>query len=77
MMDDAQCTMLKQHGSGGMSVVCIDSTHGTNAYNFHLTTVMVLDSNRQGFPAAFLYSNRLAEDTFQVFFRSSGQDRES
>lgn len=69
MMDGVQCTMLKNHGNGDMSVVCLDSTHGTDAYDFHLTTVMVLDSNRQGFPAAFLYSNKLTEETFSVFFR--------
>jgi hypothetical protein len=31
---------------------------------------MVLDNNRQGFPAAFLYSNRITEETFKVFFQS-------
>jgi len=46
MMDDAQRTMLENCGSGDMSVVCIYATHGTNAYDFHLTTVMVLDSKR-------------------------------
>ena len=42
-----------------MSVICIDSTHGTNSYDFLLTTVMVLDSNRQGFPAVFILDDFL------------------
>ena len=70
MMDDAQCDMLQRYGSGEMSVICVDSTHGTNGYDFHLTTVMVLDSNRQGFPVAFLYSNRETEQIFKLFFES-------
>ena len=32
LMNDAQCQMLQQYGSGDLSVVCIDSTHGTNYY---------------------------------------------
>jgi hypothetical protein len=68
IMDDAQSQMLVTYGSGDMSVICVDSTHGTNAYDFHLTTIMVLDSNRQGFPAAFLYSNKLTEETFYLWF---------
>src|SRR6218665_839283 len=70
MMDIAQCQMLQNHGNGSMSVICIDSTHGTNSYDFLLTTVMVLDSNRQGFPAVFLYSNRTTEETFQLLFQA-------
>ena len=67
-MDEGQCRMLKEYGGGERSVVCIDSTYGSKAYDFHLTTVMVLDGNRQGFPVAFLYSNRLTEATFCLFF---------
>src|SRR6218665_2348093 len=70
MMDGAQCQMLQNQGNGQMSVICIDSTHGTNSYDFLLTTVMVLDSNRQGFPAVFLYSNRTTEETFQLLFQA-------
>ena len=68
-MNEAQCNMLQQYGTGPDSVVCIDSTHGTNSYNFHLTTLMVLDINRQGFPVAFLYSKKLTEPTFGLFFQ--------
>ena len=60
--------MLLKYGVGNKSVVCVDSTHGTNAYDIHLSTLMVLDSSRQGYPVAFLFSSRETEDTFQVFF---------
>lgn len=52
IMNPAQIQMLKQYGQ---DVICMDGTHGTNAYNFELTTVLVLDDLRQGFPCAFFY----------------------
>jgi len=70
LMDSAQCEMLVKYGSGPMSVICCDSTHGTNGYDFSLTTVMVLDDNRQGFPVAFLYSTKITEETFMIMFEA-------
>jgi MULE transposase domain len=70
MMDSAQCSLLKMYGNGDMSVVCTDSTHGTNGYEFLLITLMVLDNNRQGFPVAFLVSNRETENVLSLFFHS-------
>ena len=32
----------------GANVICIDSTHGTNAYNFKLVTMMVVDDFGEG-----------------------------
>ena len=61
--------MLKLSGNGEMGVICTDSTHGTNSYDFHLSTIMVLDSHRQGFPMAFLYSNKQTE-VFKLFFEA-------
>ena len=69
-MDEYQCEMLRLYGTGNMSVVCVDSTHGTNGYDFHLTTVMVLDSNRQGLPVAFLFSTKETEEVLELFFRA-------
>ena len=51
-----------------MREVAIDSTHGTNAYNFQLTTVMVIDDHGEGYPAAFCYSNRVDEVAMALFF---------
>ena len=51
--------MLKTNRNAEISVVCTDSTHGTNSYDFHLSIVMVLDSQRQGFPFVFPDSDNL------------------
>ena len=45
----------------GRNVICTDSTHGTNAYQFLLIPVMVLDDYRKGIPVAWAISNK--EDT--------------
>lgn len=39
----AQLSMFNRYGS---NIIAIDSTHGTNDYNFQLTTIMVVDENR-------------------------------
>ena len=38
--------------------VCRDSTHGTNAYEFILTTLLVRDEFGQGFPVGWCLSNQ-------------------
>ena len=49
--------------------VAIDATHGTTAYDFLLTTLMIIDEHGQGFPVAWCLSNH--EDFIQmcIFFR--------
>lgn len=54
-MNEAQKEMLRKYGQ---DAVCIDGTHGLNKYNFELITLLVLDNLRQGFPCAFLITNR-------------------
>lgn len=65
IMTSSQQEMLKKFGS---DVICIDSTHGTNSYNFMLTTVLVLDELRQGFPCAFFVSNKTNTNALTMFF---------
>jgi hypothetical protein len=65
IMNDAQLETLKKNGS---DCICIDSTHGLNAYNFELTTLMVLDELRQGFPCLFVFSNRSDNVVFKIVF---------
>lgn len=36
-----QASMLKKFGHGG--IVCVDSTHATNAYHFPLVTIVIVD----------------------------------
>ena len=38
--------------------VCIDSTHGTNMYDFNLITVLVIDGFGEGIPVAWAIANR-------------------
>ena len=47
--------------------VALDSTHGTNAYAYQLTTMMVIDEHGEGFPAAFCFSNRVDESAMRIF----------
>lgn len=49
--------------------ICIDETHGLNSYNFELTTLLVLDEMREGFPCSFLFSNRSDENIMRIFFK--------
>ena len=42
----------------GSEVVCMDSTHGTNVYDFYLVTILVLDDYGEGVPVAWLITNR-------------------
>ncbi|GFQ95769.1 c2H2-type domain-containing protein [Trichonephila clavata] len=42
----------------GKEIVCVDSTHGTDSYNFKLITVLVVDDFGEGFPVAWCISNQ-------------------
>lgn len=65
IMNHYQKSMLEKFGS---DVICIDLAHGMNAYNFNLTTIMVLDDMREGFPCSFMISNRIDKKIFRIFF---------
>ena len=51
-------------------LVCVDTTHGTTAYDFQLITVLVIDDYDEGIPVGWLISNRESADVLRVFFRS-------
>lgn len=57
--------MLEKYGN---DVICIDETHGMNSYHFNLTTLLVLDDMREGFPCAFMISNRIDEGVLTIFY---------
>ncbi len=43
----------------GSNVICMDTTHGTNSYDFSLTFILVVDEFGEGIPVGWmLYSNR-------------------
>ncbi|KAF6213970.1 hypothetical protein GE061_011699 [Apolygus lucorum] len=60
-----QLDMLKRFGS---KCISIDGTHELNAYGFELTTILVLDDLNEGYPGAFLISNRSDGQAMQLFF---------
>ena len=61
-----QAIMMKNQCNG--RVVCIDSTHGTNAYDFHLITIVIVDEFGEGFPVAWCISNREDQILLTNFF---------
>ncbi|CAI6357426.1 unnamed protein product [Macrosiphum euphorbiae] len=65
ILTETQKEVLKKFGSGKL---CIDSTHGTNQYNFNLTTIVVIDEFGEGYPAAFCISTKIDERHMTFFF---------
>ena len=62
-----QAEILKRFSS---DIICVDSTHGTNGYNFSLITVMVIDEYGEGFPMAWCISNREDHPLLLIFYTS-------
>ncbi|GFT91592.1 uncharacterized protein NPIL_376591 [Nephila pilipes] len=65
IMTEAQGEILKKFSS---DCICIDGTHGVNGYGFELVTLLTIDDLRQGFPCAFLISNRCDQPVLSIFF---------
>ncbi|KAF0707929.1 Transporter [Aphis craccivora] len=66
LMDPSQMHMLKQFGNG--KIVCIDGTHGLNAYDFELVTLLVVDDFDSGFPCCFMFTNLKDTKIYTVMF---------
>ena len=52
----------------GDDCICVDGTHGLNGYGFELHTILVLDDLREGYPSAFLISNKNNTEVMKIFF---------
>jgi len=65
LMNDVQVHMLQKYGHHRVN--CMDSTHGINAYDFQLTTLLVIDDYGEGFPVAFCISNKIDSLAMEVF----------
>jgi len=65
-MSKSQEHMLSTYGS---DIICMDGTHGTNAYGIELSSLVVLDDQHQGFPVLFFYHNNKSEETYKILFR--------
>lgn len=66
IMNSGQKDVFKKYCS---DCICLDGTHGLNQYDFELHTLLVLDDVREGFPCAFLISNRSDESVMKIFFQ--------
>lgn len=64
-MNESQLNMLK---SFGQNIVCVDSTHGLNGYDFELTSLLIVDDFGEGFPVASMFSNRKDTAIFEIIF---------
>ena len=51
-------------------MVCVDATQGTNAYEFKLITLLVVDEHEEGFPVAWCIANREDRVLLIEFFTS-------
>uniref|UniRef100_A0A8D8PZ63 MULE transposase domain-containing protein n=1 Tax=Cacopsylla melanoneura TaxID=428564 RepID=A0A8D8PZ63_9HEMI len=66
IMTPYQKSMMSQLGP---KLICVDGTHGLNAYDFILHTILSVDEYGHGVPLAFLFSNRKDTGTLAVFFQ--------
>ncbi|GBM42901.1 hypothetical protein AVEN_240833-1 [Araneus ventricosus] len=62
-----QGDMLMKHSH---KVLCIDATHGTNFYDFHLLSLHIQDEYGQGYAVAHFITNNLDFHTLVVLFSS-------
>ncbi|XP_065842625.1 uncharacterized protein [Oscarella lobularis] len=62
-----QRQLYRQYAS---RIVCVDSTHGTNAYDYKLITMMVCDDWGQGKTVAWCISSRETSICFTKFFEA-------
>lgn len=51
----------------GNDKICVDTTHGTNMYQFHLTSIMVVDEFGKGYPSALCLSNEISVKHGSIF----------
>ncbi|XP_015915836.1 uncharacterized protein [Parasteatoda tepidariorum] len=66
IMSNAQQKLLELNDG----ILMIDSTHGLYQYQLKFTTLMVNDTNREGFPAAVFYSSIETADVVKYFFEA-------
>ncbi|GFT25770.1 MULE domain-containing protein [Nephila pilipes] len=64
-MNSCQREILNFYGN---DTICLDFTHGMNAYGFDLATILVLNDKREGFPVAFILSNRQDSKALSLAF---------
>jgi len=68
LMNDVQVYMLQQYGHHRVN--CMDSIHGANLYDFHLTTLTIVDDYGEVFPVAFCISSQVDKPAMEVFLEN-------
>ena len=68
IMNEQQKSALVKAMASPTSILCSDATHGTNAYDIKLITLMVINSFGNGVPVAFFFSNKEDRDVLQYLF---------
>ena len=71
LQTESQKEMLQKFGSDG---VCVDATHGTNGYDFTLTTLLVVDEFGGGQPVSWCLSTHETEEFLIIFFRKVAEN---
>lgn len=67
-MCDKQREVLLDCMQNPTSTICIDSTHGTNAYHIKLTTLLTINSLGSGVPVAFFSQPKKMKMRSAIFF---------
>ena len=65
VQSDVQRAIAQKFSANGL---CCDSTHGTTAYDFYLTTLLCVDEFGEGFPIAWCLSNHEDHSFMRKFF---------
>jgi hypothetical protein len=72
-MTNQQEQILLEAMKGPEQILCIDSTHKTNAYDFYLTTLLTVTSLGKGIPVAFLFTTKEETTALSYFFEGIKQ----
>ena len=73
VMNKSQRQFLRKAMSSPPAILCIDATHGTNAYGFQLVTLMSVNSFGNGIPCAFFFTTKENKEALSLFFSTIKQ----
>ncbi|KAK9878946.1 hypothetical protein WA026_003767 [Henosepilachna vigintioctopunctata] len=66
VMNQTQREKLKKFGQ---DLICLDRSFDLNSHQFELISLLVLNEAQEGFPCAFLISNRTDQEIMTLFFQ--------
>ena len=68
-MTPFQKEMIQKLTSQEKTIICMDATHETNGYNFHLIPVLTKDAHGEGLPLAHMFSSRKTAVALKYFLK--------